>query len=319
MADVNPGQPGRVCPLRYRYGAAAMAAAPIRQVSCLYVVGGLYGNLAALDVVQAMALAEALPPRLCFNGDFNWFNCDHADFAEVNRRVLEHDATVGNVEAELGIDGNDAGCGCAYPDKVDAAVVQRSNQIHARLKTTACQHPDVLAGLQALPMFARYQVGACRIGVVHGDADALAGWSFDAESIAESVASGWLEGAFAQAQVELFASSHTCAPLLTVLGVDPCTARGVVNNGAAGMPNFRDELFGLCVRVGLSPAPHEVVHEQVVAGAYVALLPLRYEVARWRACFLANWPEGTPAWQSYFARISQGPNFTRQQALVQLR
>ena len=37
--------PGRVCPLRYRYGAAALAQIPPRSATSLYVVGGLYGNV----------------------------------------------------------------------------------------------------------------------------------------------------------------------------------------------------------------------------------------------------------------------------------
>ena len=42
-----------------------------------------------------------------------------------------------------------------------------SNQIHAMLKkTTARRHPALSAQIASLPMFARYQVGDCRIGVV---------------------------------------------------------------------------------------------------------------------------------------------------------
>lgn len=37
------------------------------------------------------------------------------------------------------------------------------------------------AALDALPMFARYRIGAPRVGVVH--AEALAGWGFDAAAL----------------------------------------------------------------------------------------------------------------------------------------
>ncbi len=40
---------GRVCPLRYRYGAAALRQAVPRSVATLCVAGGLYGNLPTLD------------------------------------------------------------------------------------------------------------------------------------------------------------------------------------------------------------------------------------------------------------------------------
>ncbi|MEO5698280.1 MAG: hypothetical protein ABIQ60_14230, partial [Burkholderiaceae bacterium] len=69
---MTPPAPGRTCPLRYRYGAGAIADAEPQVVRTLYVVGGLYGNLPALDAVEALAGAEPDPPTLCFNGDFNW-------------------------------------------------------------------------------------------------------------------------------------------------------------------------------------------------------------------------------------------------------
>ncbi|MFN7643746.1 MAG: hypothetical protein ACK5PW_11820 [Burkholderiales bacterium] len=50
--------PGRVCPLRYRYGPQAIARADTREADTLYVVGGLYGNVPALDAIEAMARAE---------------------------------------------------------------------------------------------------------------------------------------------------------------------------------------------------------------------------------------------------------------------
>ena len=236
--------PGRSCPLRYRYGAAAIARAPQRAADVLYVVGGLYGNLAALDALDALVAAEAQPPRICFNGDFHWFDCDDAAFDEVCRRVLAHDATQGNVEAELDGGTDDAGCGCAYPAHVDAGVVARSNRIHARLKATAARHPLWRARLAALPMFARYRVGGCQVGVVHGDAHSLAGWDFDAPALADAAMQPALRAAFATAGVDLFASTHTCTPALhrvrDVAGAAGDAGRDgwVVNNGAAGMPNF---------------------------------------------------------------------------------
>ena len=122
---------GRSCPLRYRYGAEALARLPAGAAETLYVVGGLYGNLPALETIEAMAAAEPGPVSIVFNGDFNWFNVDDAGFAEINRRVLAHQATLGNVEAELGAAGDAAGCGCAYPDHVAGTVVERSN-LHPR-------------------------------------------------------------------------------------------------------------------------------------------------------------------------------------------
>lgn len=308
-------QAGRTCPLRYRYDPGSIALAPERRARTLYVVGGLYGNLPALDAIEAMAGAEADGATLCFNGDFNWFDVDDAGFAEINARVLAHDATLGNVEAEFDSPTDDAGCGCAYPETVDAEIVERSNLIHARLKATAARHPAVLASIGGLPMFARYRVGECRVGVVHGDAESLAGWRFDVSALDDRAQRSWLAGVFGAADVDLFASTHTCLPAVRRFEVGEGRAGWVVNNGAAGMPNFRGRLHGLCVRIGESPSPHESLVEERVAGAFVALLPVRYSETLWLASFLANWPEGSPAWRSYFDRIAHGPSFEPDQSL----
>ena len=318
-AESQQAAPGRVCPLRYRYGAAALAQIEPREAQTLYVIGGLYGNLPALDAIEQMAAAESMPATLCFNGDFNWFNIDDQPFAEINRRVLAYDAIQGNVEAEFDALDTDAGCGCAYPASVDSGVVERSNVIHSRLKATAQRHPELAARIARLPMFARYQVGDCRIGVVHGDADSLAGWRFDVSELDDPAAAPWLRAAFALAQVDVFASSHTCAPAMRpfMLAEAAPNLRGwVVNNGAAGMANFAGDLGGLCTRIGLTPAVHETVHEVRMGGVYVSLLRVKFDVPRWHAEFLQQWPEGAPAWTSYWARITQGPAFTPQQAVA---
>ncbi|MBA4175187.1 MAG: hypothetical protein C0505_01280 [Leptothrix sp. (in: Bacteria)] len=311
-----PGLPGRTCPLRYRYGPAAIARAVPRPAGTLYVVGGLYGNLPALAEIEGLAAAETQAPTLCFNGDFNWFNAADADFAEVNRRVLGHDAVLGNVEAELDSATGDAGCGCAYPDSVDAGVVERSNLIHARLKATAARHPALRARIAALPMVARYEVGGCRVGVVHGDAESLAGWRFDAAALDDAAQRPWQREMFDAAEVDVFASTHTCLPALRRVAVGPGREGLVVNNGAAGMPNFKGDLAGLCTRIALTPSPHPVVQEVQVAGVHVALLPLRFDAGRWQREFLAQWPAGSAAWLSYFDRITRGPAYLPQQAMA---
>jgi hypothetical protein len=218
------------------------------------------------------------------------------------------------VEAELDTPLADAGCGCAYPASVDAGVVDRSNQIHARLKATASRHPALRQRIAQLPMVARYQVGRCRVGVVHGDAESLAGWRFDVQALDDPGQAPWRARMFQAADVDLFASTHTCLPALRP-GCDGHHG-GVVNNGAAGMPNFRGDLAGLCTRIATTPSPHPVLQELRIAGAFVALLPLRYDTAGWQREFLAQWPPESPAWRSYFQRITEGPAFSPAQALA---
>lgn len=297
--------PGRACPLRYRYGPAAIARAPERSAETLYVIGGLYGNLPAFDAIEAIARAEPGPVTLCFNGDFNWFNVDDAGFRAINERVLRHDAILGNVEAELGSESDAAGCGCAYPDQVDQGTVERSNQIHAALKRTAARHPDVLARLAALPMIARYRVGDARVGVVHGDAESLAGWRFDAAALDDPGEQDWRADAFAQAGVDVFASTHTCLP--ATRSYDHGTTKVIANNGAAGMPNLSGTRFGILTRIATTPSPHPSLYGHTLQGAQIDALAINYDDTAWQERFLANWPEGSPAWLSYFDRIANGP------------
>ncbi len=315
-SDLAAGTAGRICPLRYRYGAAALQGAALRPAHTLYVVGGLYGNLPALDAVERLAGAEAEAATLCFNGDFNWFDVDDALFAELNRRVLRHDAIQGNVEAELGTEGEDAGCGCAYPADVDEGVVARSNEIHRTLKATAARHPEWLGRIEQLPMFARYAVAGLTVGVVHGDADALAGWRFDGAALRDDANAAWLRSALDAAAVDVFASSHTCLPAVIQIARRAGRAACVINNGAAGMPNFAGDSSGLCTRIGSTPSPHPAVHEVRIGHAHIALLRVAYDSARWRAMFLQQWPPQSPAWTSYFERIERGPHFTPEQALL---
>lgn len=296
---------GRACPLRYRYGAGAIRRAPLHEATTLYVIGGLYGNLPALDAVEAMAAAEAGPVTLCFNGDFNWFNVDPAGFSEINERVLRHAATLGNVEAELLAVEEGAGCGCAYPDEVGDAFVERSNRIHARLKATAARFPEVVQRLSALPMVARFRVGGCRVGVVHGDAESLAGWRFDVKALDAPENHSWLAEAFRAAHVDVFASSHTCLPVLRRF-----SHGRVINNGAAGLPNFSGSRHGVLTRIGVAPPVHPALYGGVCAGTQVHALPVVYDHAAWEARFLANWPPGSDAWLSYHERIVSGPEYS---------
>lgn len=306
--------PGRHCPIRYRYGARAIAGAPARAAHTLYIVGGLYGNTAALQTVLEMSASEAEPPRLCFNGDFNWFDIDDESFDAINAAVLAHDAIAGNVEAELGPgDAGEAGCGCAYPETVDEATVSRSNRIHARLRQCALRHPELVAALSTLPMFARYEVGALRVGVVHGDAESLAGWRFGHAALDQPGGLDWLAMACDIADVDLFASSHTCLPVVRQAHRHGGLA-AVINNGAAGMPNFRSTGFGLLSRISTTPSPIPPVYGMRLGEVFIEALPIHYDREHWLAQFERNWPPGSDAWASYAQRINEGPDWLLQQA-----
>lgn len=305
-SDEAASRPGRSCPLHYRYPPATLNRPSEIEADTLYVVGGLYGNRPALDAILDCCSAEPGALTLVFNGDFNWFNIDPAGFEQVNAAVLEHHALRGNVETELASDDASAGCGCGYPESVADEDVARSNRIIERLRRTAVSFPSLRRRLSALPMHLVAAVGGVRIGVVHGDAESLAGWNFSREQLAVT-ADAVLARQFAAANVAVFASTHTCLPVARALAVPGGDAL-VVNNGSAGMPNLRGTAFGLVTRISSRPArPGTSCLTLRCRGLFVDLLKVDFDRQRWLDEFLENWPADSPAHQSYFRRISHGP------------
>ena len=307
-------RPGRTCPVSYRYSPSVFRRDPEVIAETVYVIGGLYGNVEALDAVHALAAREPGPVVLVFNGDFHWFDASPADFSRVTREVLEHRAVRGNVETEVAVEDYGAGCGCAYPLDVSDVDVSRSNEILERLRNAARGFPELRERLGRLPMHLVARVGEARVGIVHGDAASLAGWGFAQERLDDPAHRRWIESAFRAGHVDIFASTHTCLPAFRRFAFEGL--RGVVaNNGAAGMPNFAGRRTGLITRIGCAPfAGPEKIYGIETRGVHVEALEIAYDHARWLARFLASWPEGSPAHASYYRRIVDGPRFTLAQA-----
>ena len=292
-----PGAPGRSCPAHYRYGPTTFAThAPpaLQDLEVLYLVGGLYGNELALQRVLALFERERGRKQLVFNGDFHWFDADESTFASVQRQVLEHVALRGNVETELADESasGDAGCGCAYPDWVGDEVVERSNGILARLRgvTSAAQR----AALAALPMTQRATVGALEVGIVHGDAESLAGWGFAQEHLRQAAQRRRVSDWFDAAQVQVFASSHTCLPV----------------------SQRRADGAGLLTRIALSAHPGPERRFGLREGAvHMEALAIEFDAPAWQRRFLQCWPAGSAAHASYFTRIARGPDYGLDEAL----
>ena len=191
------------------------------------------------------------------------------------------------------------------------AEVSRSNEILERLRATASRAPALRARLGALPMHLTAQVGAARIGIVHGDAASLAGWGFAHDRLDDPAHRRWVESAFRDARVDVFASTHTCLPAFRRFdgGV-------VANNGAAGMPNFAGSRCGLLTRISTRAFEGDArLYGLEVAGVIVDALRIAYDHGRWVERFTASWPEGSPAHASYFRRITAGTRFTLDDAL----
>jgi hypothetical protein len=324
---------GRCCPLGYRYRPEVFRGLDPVTADTAYVVGGLYGNGEALRTLLAMKAAEEARGRrvtLIFNGDFNWFNVDEQSFADINATVLEHLALRGNVETELlGADA-EAGCGCAYPDYVGADTVARSNAIMTRLQAAAADQRALAERVSGLPMQLSLRVGELAIGVVHGDPESLAGWGLAVECMepldtalraqlscrGEDITSAaqvaeWLR----RAGVRIFACSHTCLPFAQDLEVDGRRCL-IINNGAAGMPNFAGTRHGVVTRISVGgPGPFEALYGTTVDGVSFEALAVRYDHERWMAQFTTNWPPGSPAHASYARRLLDGPTYVLSSAL----
>ncbi|HKB81570.1 MAG TPA: hypothetical protein VKD04_00035 [Burkholderiales bacterium] len=314
MTSASALSPGRSCPPHYRYAPEALDRAPALYADTLYVIGGLYGNLPALSALQALASREPLPPQFVFNGDFNWFNIDPARFRQINEAVLEHFALRGNVETEIAGDDAGAGCGCGYPDYVPDKEVEFSNRIIDRLRCTAQDFPGIAQRLLQLPMHMTAQVGDVRVGIVHGDAESLAGWGFACDALADARNHPKIAGWFRRANVRVFACSHTCLAILREFDL-PAGSAAVINNGAAGMPNFSGTQHGVITRISLTPAPAgRALYGARIGGVFIDALRLDYDQGLWMRNFVADWPEGSPAHASYFRRIVSGPAHTIDQA-----
>jgi len=302
-------KPGRSCPRHYRYSPAVFARAADLEARSLYIVGGLYGNPYALEAVFSMARRENAV--LVFNGDFNWFDVEPAEFESINETVLQHAVLRGNVETELAGEDAGAGCGCAYPEWVGDAEVERSNEILGRLRGTARGFPDLRARLGGLPMHLVAEVGGLRVGIVHGDAESLAGWQFSQETMRDRPER--VGALLAGSGVDVFACTHTCLPVMQEFTTTRGTAL-VVNNGAAGMPNFRDTHFGLATRIASTASTHALYGTRIGA-AVVEAVPVRYDHEAWMARFDRVWPAGSPAALSYRERIASGPGYEVEQAV----
>jgi hypothetical protein len=300
---------GRMCPVDYRYDPSVFDRKRELTADVIYVIGGLYGNVAAIDAVERLAQAERGPVTLVFNGDFHWFDAEPDWFAEVNRRVGCHLATRGNVETEIGRTAEiGAGCGCAYPEAVDDGVVQRSNRILGELRMAAPDAAD-RQRLAGLPMHLVAEVGALRIGIVHGDAAALAGWRFDPRALDDPGNRRWLADVSAGSRIDVFASTHTCVAALRDFHL-PGRRLTVINNGAAGMPNFSGTRFGVISRIATFPSPYRPLYGTIRDGVFIDALAVRHDAPAFLDRFLGRWPAGSPAHISYFRRMIEGPDHT---------
>ena len=166
-----------------------------------------------------------------------------------------------------------------------------------------------MSDLRALPPQLRPQVGDCRIGVVHGDPDSLAGWGIELDAMPPVGDSDpGLEAWFRDADVDLLAGSHTCR----CFAQDFPGNRAVFNNGAAGMPVFAGDHRIMITRVArqppLLPDDHLSSCGTRVRDAHVDAILLPWDREAFLRRFDQVWPPGSPPQRSYRRQITDGPD-----------
>ncbi len=115
------------------------------------------------------------------------------------------------------------------------------------------------------------------------------------------------------AQVDAFACTHTCLPVFQAVPAPPGRSpRWILNNGAAGMPNFRGDAAGLLTRIAVEPFAGPATAFRCGDRTWRDRRGDRHRHRRPRlACsaFLRQWPAGSDAHVSYFDRIARGPAY----------
>jgi hypothetical protein len=175
------------------------------------------------------------------------------------------------------------------------------------LRATGERLEGVQKQLSALPLHLVADVADVRVGIVHGDATSLAGWGFDGRALDDPTRQAWLAEIGRASRIDVFASTHTCAAALRTVWL-PSGPLTVINNGAAGMPNFTQTPFGVVSRIAASASPHRPLYGVAHGRVRVDAIALPYDAEAFLQRFLRRWPPGSAAHRSYFHRIVAGPD-----------
>jgi hypothetical protein len=298
----------------------------------LFVVGGLYGNLEALKIISQRAKNENA--LVVFNGDFNFFNTTRETWDELNERVLTLDGSelsiLGNVEKSACSPLEYSGCGCNYPSYVGESVPRWADEIVAKLHQAAQSSSSSIGKkLLELPDFRVIKFGGERIGIIHGDFENIAGWKLSLESLyplntrvrnllnvpaSEISSPEYVQKGFQDADISLLCCSHTCVPFAQRISFHTGNGRhqkgAIFNNGAAGIPNFRNNLFGVMTRISVDTSPPlDSLWGGPVGNIRVDAVPIRYDIFGFAKLFATLHAQGSAASLSYGSRIQRGLNW----------
>ncbi len=194
-----------------------------------------------------------------------------------------------------GRDDIGAGCGCAYPASVDEDVVRRSNEILTDLRRTAASLPGARArGWPRCRCTSSREVGGLRDR--HRARRRDRARRLVASRTTRSIDAGMPALARrdppGRARRRLRLDPHLSRRAARLSSAAPA-ALTVINNGAAGMPNFS----GIAVRPGLAhrrprPSPHRPLYGLERDGVHIDAIPIAYDHDAFLERFLARWPDG---------------------------
>ena len=229
---------------------------------------------------------------------------------------------------------------------------QQSENFTSSSSSSSSSSINIIDYFKKLPKFLRYSINSDdgyehKILVIHGDVMSLSGWRFSAEAIEpydeklrEQITDNrtemiqntslkeireWMKAADA----DIIACTHTCLPVATTIPLSPqpqdaehlpdMHRKGVlINNGAAGMPNFYQTHYGILTRIAHKkhavPEHFHTLYSYTMGDIMISAVAIDYNHEEWLNQFLSWWPEGTPAYSNYYNRISNGPSYSIEQA-----
>lgn len=298
--------PGRTCPSDYGIDSSIFKdTSKDKSLKLIYVVGGLYGNYEAIIALDKLAKSEKTSPTIIFNGDIHWFDVNFEDFYNVEDYLenMEYETilTLGNVEAEIIRETDiNVGCGCSYPECVDNGSVERSNRMHSMMKANIRKNNDMVKRLKSRSKAIVVEINGLRVVVCHGDEKSLAGWMCSRENLSEKTRQEDLKYWFTENNIDVIACTHTCSAAAY------CDEnKAVINNGAAGMPNFKGQKSGLISRISKEPNP-KAIYRSKIKDVYIEAIPLEYDYDKFIKWFDSKWGPGSDAQVSYRDRIVKG-------------
>ena len=264
----------------------------------LYIVGGLYGNLFALNKINELAKSENA--QIIFNGDMHWFDVKEEDFLTIEKNSeVNSTKLLGNVEYELISKDDLLGCGCNYPEDVESGVVERSNIIHKIMKENVKDN-EILEDIKSREKTLVIRYFDKNIAITHGDEKSMSGWECSYDNLQNKKRQKELDSWFEKNNIDIMATTHTCLPVVYNNGKNI-----VVNNGASGMANIINTTYGLVTRIAKTSSPLAIISEKI-GNVYIELIKIEFDINKFLEWFESVWDNDSPASISYKNRIING-------------